>query len=186
VIQKVEKTPLEGLLVISPPSFEDVRGYLTETYHRDKYRDIGILSDFIQDNQSYSVKGVLRGLHAQLKNPQAKLVQASAGEIFDVAVDARPHSSTFGRWHGDYLSGENQKQLFIPEGFLHGFCILSQSAVVHYKCSTFYVADDQLGVLWNDPELGINWPISSPIVSEKDRQNISWKKLKEILGVNRI
>lgn len=178
---KVEKTPLEGLLVIAPLSFEDTRGYLAETYHREKYRQFGVTCDFVQDNQSYSIRGVLRGLHTQLKYPQAKLVRAVSGEIFDVAVDARPRSPTFGQWHGDYLSGANLKQLFIPEGFLHGFCILSETAIVHYKCSAFYAPDDQWGVLWNDPELGIDWQTQSPMLSEKDLKNISWKKFLEAL-----
>lgn len=177
----VEKTPIEGLLLMAPLSFADARGYLAETYHRDKYLKCGIQCDFVQDNQSFSKKGVLRGLHAQLKRPQAKLVRALTGEIFDVAVDARPGSRTFGQWHGDLLSGENLKQLFIPEGFLHGFCVLSDSALVHYKCSDIYVPDDQCGVLWNDPEIGIQWPIAKPVLSEKDLKNISWAKLKETL-----
>jgi dTDP-4-dehydrorhamnose 3,5-epimerase len=182
---KVEKTPLEGLLVISQQCFEDARGNFAETYHQEKYKQFGIDCDFIQDNQSYSVRGVLRGLHAQLKYPQAKLVRAITGEIFDVAIDARPNSPTFGEWHADYLSGANMKQLFIPEGFLHGFCVLSESAVVHYKCSALYAPDDQWGVLWNDNELAIDWPLESPIVSDKDRQNISWSKYKEALGVKK-
>lgn len=178
---KVEKTPLEGLLVIEPLSFEDARGYLAETYHQEIYRQFGVSCDFVQDNQSYSIRGVLRGLHAQLKYPQAKLIRAVFGEIFDVAVDVRPQSPTFGQWHGDYLSGANLKQLFIPEGFLHGFCILSETAIVHYKCSALYAPDDQWGVLWNDPELGIGWPIQTPSLSEKDKKNMSWKKFSESL-----
>jgi dTDP-4-dehydrorhamnose 3,5-epimerase len=178
---KVEKTPLEGLLLMAPLSFEDARGYLAETYHHEKYKHFGVTCEFVQDNQSYSTRGVLRGLHAQLKYPQAKLVRAVSGEIFDVAVDARPNSSTFGQWHGDYLSGANLRQLFIPEGFLHGFCVLSETAIVHYKCSEIYMPDDQWGVLWNDEDLAIEWPIASPILSEKDLKNISFKKLKETL-----
>ncbi len=178
---KVEKTPLEGLLLMAPLSFEDARGYLAETYHKDKYKHFGVNCDFVQDNQSYSVRGVLRGLHAQLRSPQAKLVRAVSGEIFDVAVDARPNSPTFGQWHGDYLSGANLRQLFIPEGFLHGFCVLSETAIVHYKCSSLYVPDDQSGVLWNDKDLGIDWPIETPVLSDKDRQNLTWKKFREAL-----
>jgi len=179
---KVEKTPLEGLLLMVPQSFEDARGYLAETYHAEKYLRFGMDRDFTQDNQSYSVKGVLRGLHAQLKQPQAKLVRAVTGEVFDVAVDARPHSPTFGRWHGDILTGANLKQFFIPEGFLHGFCVLSESAILHYKCSALYRPDDQWGVLWNDPDLDIQWPVEKPVLSEKDLQNMAWKKFKEALG----
>ncbi len=179
---KVEKTPLEGLLLMAPASFEDARGYLAETYQKEKYLELGITCGFVQDNQSYSLKGVLRGLHAQLKYPQAKLVRAVTGEIFDVAVDARPDSPSFGRWFGHILSGENLKQLFIPEGFLHGFCVLSESAIVHYKCSALYVSGDQWGVLWNDPDLGIQWPLEHPVFSDKDSQNLSWKKFRESLG----
>lgn len=182
---KIEKTPLEGLIIMAPLSFEDSRGYLAETYHQEKYRHFGVNCEFVQDNQSYSVRGVLRGLHAQLKKPQAKLVRAVSGEIFDVAIDARPNSPTFGQWHGDYLSGANLRQLFIPEGFLHGFCVLSETAIVHYKCSALYESGDQWGILWNDPELAIDWPLDSPVISEKDRQNISWKKFKEVLGVKK-
>jgi dTDP-4-dehydrorhamnose 3,5-epimerase len=163
---KVEKTPLAGLLMLMPLTFEDNRGYLAETYHFEKYRHVGITCDFVQDNQSYSTQGVLRGLHAQFKHPQAKLVRAVTGEIFDVVVDARPNSPTFGRWHGEYLSGANLKQLFIPEGFLHGFSTISENALVHYKYSDFYTPDDSFGVLWNDPELGIDWPLQSPILSD--------------------
>jgi dTDP-4-dehydrorhamnose 3,5-epimerase len=180
---KVEQTPLEGLLVLVPSVFEDARGYLTETYQREKYRQAGISCDFVQDNQSYSVRGVLRGLHAQLKYPQAKLVQVVSGEVFDVVVDARPASATFGQWYGARLSSANLKQLFIPEGFFHGFCVLSESALVQYKCSALYAPDDQWGILWNDPELKIKWPLSSPTLSEKDLKNISWQKLKETLKV---
>jgi len=180
---KVEKTLLEGLLVVTPLSYEDPRGYLVETYHREKYRDFGVLCDFVQDNQSYSTRGVLRGLHAQLKYPQAKLTRVLSGEIFDVAVDARPDSPTFGQWHGDYLSGANLKQLFIPEGFFHGFCVLSESAIVHYKCSAHYAPDDQWGILWNDPELAIDWPLQSPILSEKDVKNMSWKNFSEKIKI---
>ena len=179
---KVEKTSLEGLLLLTPNSFADARGYLAETFHEEKYKQLGISRSFVQDNQSFSPRGVLRGLHAQLKTPQAKLVRTVTGEIFDVAVDARPHSPSFGRWFGHILSGENLQQLFIPEGFLHGFCVLSESAIVHYKCSAFYVPGDQWGVLWNDPDLGIQWPLERPVLSDKDSQNLSWKKFRESLG----
>src|ERR1041384_6216385 len=161
---KAEKTSLAGLLSIRPESFSDPRGYLAETFHFEKYRRLGVDCDFVQDNQSYSLKGVLRGLHAQLQRPQAKLVRVVMGEIFDVAVDARQDSPTFGRWHADRLSGTNLTQLFIPEGFLHGFLVLSDFAIVHYKCSGFYLPNDQWGVLWNDPDLGIDWPDRKSVV----------------------
>lgn len=178
---KIEKTPLKGLLVMSPMSFSDNRGYLAETFHENKYKKFGIPGRFVQDNQTYSLKGVLRGLHAQRKYPQAKLVRAVTGEIFDVAVDARPRSPTFGKWHGNYLSGDNLKQLFIPEGFLHGFLVLSKSAIVHYKCSEIYRPEDQIGVLWNDPSLAIRWDTKKPILSKKDLQNESWESFTQKL-----
>ncbi len=177
----IEKTPLEGLLVISPKRFPDDRGYLAETYHSEKYREAGILSNFVQDNQSLSRQDVLRGLHAQVKKPQAKLVRVLMGEIFDVAVDARPGSPTYGKWHGDYLSGENLRQLFIPEGFLHGFCVISANALVHYKCSALYDSTDPFGVKWDDPDLGVEWPVKAPIVSAKDIQNMSWAAARRVL-----
>jgi dTDP-4-dehydrorhamnose 3,5-epimerase len=168
------KAPLEGLLIVETVAFHDSRGYLTEGYHEAKYRDLGITCRFVQDNQSYSKKGVLRGLHAQLKNPQAKLVQVVSGEIFDVTVDARPESPTFGKWFGIRLSEENKKQLFIPAGFLHGFCVLSDETFVQYKNSDVYVPNDQLGVFWNDPDLAIDWPVREPLLSPKDAANIPW------------
>jgi len=177
----IVKTQLPNLLIINPIKINDNRGYLAETYHADKYRDAGIDTCFAQDNQSYSLKGVLRGLHAQVKKPQAKLVRALVGEIYDVAVDARPGSPTFGKWHGDYLSGENLKQLYIPAGFLHGFCVLSDSALIHYKCSEVYDPTDNFGVKWDDPELAVEWPIKSPVVSPKDAQNMSWAEAQKIL-----
>lgn len=178
---KVEKTPLAGLLVITPDSFSDDRGYLAETYHFERYRDAGINCQFVQDNQSFSHKGVLRGLHAQIQKPQAKLVRASAGEIFDVAVDARPKSPTFGKWYGHTLSGENLRQLFIPVGFLHGFCVLSESALVHYKCSDLYNPKESFGVKWDDPDLAVKWPVKEPKLSPKDKQNMSWVEARPLL-----
>ncbi len=175
---KVEKTPLEGVLVLEPKAFRDDRGYLAETYHQDTYKAVGVTCGFVQDNQSYSTKGVLRGLHAQLRRSQAKLVRAVTGEIFDVAVDARPGSTTFGKWYGTTLTGENLRQLFIPAGFLHGFCVLSETAVVHYKCSDIYVPDDQAGVKWNDLDLAIEWPVKNPRLSEKDLLLPSWQEMK--------
>ena len=179
---KAEKTPLPGLLLISPLAFKDRRGYLAETYQSEKYKRMGITCPFVQDNQTYSKKGVLRGLHAQLKSPQAKLVRAVTGKILDVAVDARPGSPTFGQWHGDILSGDNLKQLFIPEGFFHGFYVLSPTAVVHYKCSTIYRPGDQAGILWNDKDLAIRWGTKKPILSEKDRNNFTWEDFKKKSG----
>ncbi len=142
-----------------------------ETYQQDRYRDIGINKNFVQDNLSFSVKGTLRGLHFQIKHPQAKLVQVISGEIFDVAVDIRPGSPTYGKWTGIYLSEQTLTQVFVPEGFAHGFCVLSETAHFLYKCSDFYAPDDEGGILWSDPDIAIDWPIKDPVVSDKDRRH---------------
>ncbi len=178
---KVEKTPLADLLLLQPTKYPDESGHLVETHQSDKYAQAGITCDFIQDNQSYSLKGVLRGLHAQFKHPQAKLVRVASGVIFDVAVDARPDSKTFGKWHADLLSGMDHRQLFIPAGFLHGFVVLSDSAFVHYCCSDYYDLAGSFGVMWNDPDLGIDWPIKNPVMSEKDMKNLSWREAMKLL-----
>jgi dTDP-4-dehydrorhamnose 3,5-epimerase len=177
----VETTPLKGLLVITPEKFSDDRGYLAETYHLERYRKAGIDCDFIQDNQSLSARNVLRGLHAQTQKPQAKLARALMGEIFDVAVDARPESPTFGKWYGVTLSDENLRQLFIPKGFLHGFCVMSESALVHYKCSDLYDPTESFGVKWDDPDLAVEWPVQEPRLSPKDKQNMSWAQARRFL-----
>lgn len=161
-------TELEGVLIIEPRIFKDKRGFFLETYQQERYENSGIPCTFVQDNLSYSVKNTLRGLHFQIEHPQAKLVQAITGEIFDVAVDIRKGSPTFGRWIGVHLSEENRRQLFIPEGFAHGFCVLSETAHFLYKCSDFYAPGDEAGILWSDPKIGIEWPVSDPIISEKD------------------
>lgn len=178
---KVEKTRLEGLLIVTPESFSDERGYLAETYHLERYREAGINCDFIQDNQSFSKRNVLRGLHTQIKKPQAKLARALVGEIFDVAVDARPGSPTFGQWDGVVLSDKNLKQLFIPKGFLHGFYVMSERALVHYKCSDLYDPTESFGVKWDDPDLAVEWPVKAPILSAKDKQNLSWVEARRLL-----
>ncbi len=169
-------TSLEGVLIIEPKVFKDQRGFFMETYHQEKYRQHGIDRVFVQDNVSYSAHGTLRGLHYQVTRPQAKLVQVMQGEVFDVAVDIRPGSATFGQWTGVYLSSENCRQLFIPEGFAHGFCVLSDDAVFCYKCSDFYAPHDEGGILWSDPDIGIEWLVKEPIVSEKDAK---YPRLKE-------
>ena len=163
-------TALDGVIIIEPEVFRDNRGFFMETYSRAKYEEAGVVCDFVQDNLSYSVKGTLRGLHFQIKRPQAKLVQVVTGEIFDVAVDIRPGSPTFGKWAGVYLSEKNKRQLFIPEGFAHGFCVISETAHFLYKCSDFYFQHDEGGIIWSDPDIGIDWPVKDPIVSEKDKQ----------------
>ena len=165
---KINKTELDGVLIIELNVFNDQRGYFFETYNQNRYREIGINSNFVQDNLSCSKKGTLRGLHYQHPHDQAKLVQVIQGEVFDVAVDIRRDSPTFGKWIGQYLSAENKKQIFIPEGFAHGFCVLSETALFHYKCSGLYAPECEGGILWSDPDVGIKWPIDSPIISEKD------------------
>ena len=161
---------LDGVILVAPDVHHDERGFFLETYHRDKYAAGGIPETFVQDNQSFSRRGVLRGLHAQLHHPQGKLVRAITGEIFDVAVDIRPDSPTFGRWAGEVLSGENARQLYVPPGFAHGFCVLSETAQVQYKCTDVYRPGDEIGVVWNDPEIGIVWPVADPVLNEKDRK----------------
>jgi dTDP-4-dehydrorhamnose 3,5-epimerase len=165
---KVIPTALKEVLIVEPAVFADKRGFFMETYHQERYRNAGIHQAFVQDNLSYSVKGTLRGLHYQINRPQAKLVQVVSGEIFDVAVDIRKNSSTFGKWAGVHLSSETKRQLFIPEGFAHGFCVLSETALFLYKCSDLYAPGDEGGILWSDPAIGIEWPVTNPIVSEKD------------------
>lgn len=167
---KIITTSLDGLLIVEPRVFEDERGYFLETHNLRGFQTAGIDCTFVQDNLSFSRKGILRGLHFQKTQPQAKLVQAVAGRIFDVAVDLRPGSDTFGKWSGVILSEENKRQLFIPQGFAHGFCVLSKSAHVAYKCSDFYNPDDEGGILWSDPHIAIEWPLKDPTLSEKDRQ----------------
>ncbi|MEW6683039.1 MAG: dTDP-4-dehydrorhamnose 3,5-epimerase [Nitrospirota bacterium] len=166
----VKETPLAGLLVIEPKVFRDSRGFFWETYHARRYAEAGITGPFVQDNTSHSVKGTLRGLHYQLKRPQGKLVWVVRGEVFDVAVDIRRSSPTFGKWHGERLSGEEPRQFYIPPGFAHGFCVLSDSADFMYKCTNLYAPDDERGILWNDPEIGIAWPVSQPVLSAKDQR----------------
>jgi dTDP-4-dehydrorhamnose 3,5-epimerase len=176
---KIITTFIEGILIIEPKTFKDKRGFFMETYNQDRYTKSGINATFVQDNLSYSMKNTLRGLHFQIKHPQAKLIQVISGKIFDVAVDLRPGFATFGKWTGFHLSGENRRQVFIPEGFAHGFCVLSESALFHYKCSDFYAPDDESGIIWSDPDIGIKWPVENPIVSEKDKQ---YQKFSELIA----
>jgi dTDP-4-dehydrorhamnose 3,5-epimerase len=162
------QTELPGVILIEPDVFKDPRGFFLETWHERKYAEAGIHGPFVQDNHSHSTGGILRGLHAQLRRPQGKLVRAVAGEMFDVAVDIRPDSPAFGRWVGFLLSGENFRQLWIPPGFAHGFCVLSERVHVEYKCTEFYDRDDEVAIAWNDPRIGIAWPVREPILSQKD------------------
>lgn len=169
--------PLPGVLLIEPMVFSDERGFFMETYHAKKYAEAGIPGPFVQDNHSHSQRGTLRGLHYQLKNPQGKLVYAVKGEILDVAVDIRKGSPHFRRWTGNLLSEQNKRQLYIPEGFAHGFCVLSETADVIYKCTDFYAPGDEYGIFWADESIDIVWPIETPILSEKDKKN---PKLEDI------
>jgi dTDP-4-dehydrorhamnose 3,5-epimerase len=166
---KVIKTDLPEVLIIEPSVFRDNRGYLVEAYHSLRYSEHGFARVFVQDNLSFSARGVLRGLHYQLGQPQAKLVMVLSGEIFDVAVDIRKGSPTFGRWVGVTLSSENQHQIFIPEGFAHGFQVISETATVYYKCTDFYAPREERGLRWDDPALKIDWVGERPVLSEKDR-----------------
>lgn len=161
-------TELPGVLLIEPDVHKDARGFFLETFHARRYAEGGVLGPFVQDNHSHSTRGTLRGLHAQLARPQGKLVRAVSGEMFDVAVDIRRGSPSFGRWVGTTLSGANFRQLYVPPGFAHGFCVLSDEVDVEYKCTAFYDAADEISLLWNDPELAIRWPSDAPILSEKD------------------
>jgi dTDP-4-dehydrorhamnose 3,5-epimerase len=165
---QVIATDIADVRIIESQVFKDDRGYFLESYHASRFESGGLPDAFVQDNLSYSVKNTLRGLHFQVTQPQAKLVQVISGEIFDVALDIRPASATFGRWVSVHLSEHNKRQVYIPAGFAHGFCVLSDSARVFYKCSDYYDPHDEGGILWSDPAIAIDWPIAHPLVSEKD------------------
>ena len=168
---RVIECGIAGVLLFEPDVYRDARGYFLEPYHADKYRAAGLHEVFVQDNHSRSVRRTLRGLHLQVRNPQGKLIRAIAGEIWDVAVDVRPDSPTFGKWVGEVLSGDNFRQLYIPPGFAHGFCVLSDEAHVEYKCTRFYDPADEIGIAYNDPALAIDWPVADPLLSPKDARN---------------
>jgi len=168
----VISTALEGVLVIEPKVFRDDRGFFAETYHADRYAEAGIDVGFVQDNHSRSVQWTLRGLHAQLRRPQAKLVRVLQGAILDVAVDIRQGSPTFRKWVSAELTSESFRQMYIPAGFAHGFCVLSETAEVEYKCSDLYDPSAELRLLWNDPEIGVAWPTSAPLLSQKDKDSL--------------
>ncbi|HNR03596.1 MAG TPA: dTDP-4-dehydrorhamnose 3,5-epimerase [Bacillota bacterium] len=167
------KTHIRGLYIIEPAVFEDGRGYFMETYNYNDFKEAGLDMIFVQDNQSSSGKGVLRGLHLQKERPQGKLVRVLHGEVFDAAVDLRAGSDTFGSCYGTVLSGENRKQLYIPEGFAHGFLVLSDTAEFAYKCTDFYYPEYEKGIIWNDPDIAIDWPtdkVEGIILSDKDKR----------------
>ncbi|MDD3275628.1 MAG: dTDP-4-dehydrorhamnose 3,5-epimerase [Kiritimatiellales bacterium] len=167
---EVIRLEIDDVKLVKPRFFPDARGFFMQTYHYEQYRDAGIDVRFVQDNWSRSAKGVLRGLHYQLKNPQDKLVSVIRGEVFDVAVDIRQGSPTFGKWVGEFLSDQNHHQMFIPKGFAHGFCVLGEEADLVYKCSDFHAPGDEYGIRWNDPDIGIDWPLTDAILAGKDIQ----------------
>ena len=163
---------IPGLLIIEPKVFGDARGFFLETWNLRRYREAGLDADFVQDNLSFSRRGILRGLHFQSPKPQGKLLQVLQGEVFDVAVDIRRSSPTFGKWHGLMLSGENKRQFYVPPGFAHGFAVLSETALFHYKCTEFYSPKDELAIRWDDPDIGIQWPLKEPLLSERDAKGL--------------
>ncbi len=172
---KVHTTPIDGLLLIEPKVFGDERGFFCETWQAERYREAGVEGTFVQDNHSRSSQGVLRGLHYQIRQPQGKLVRVTHGEVFDVAVDMRRSSATFGQWYGVVLSGENHRQFWVPPGFAHGFYVMSESADFHYKCTDYYAPEHERCLLWNDEAVGIEWPLvdgSEPELSAKDRAGL--------------
>jgi dTDP-4-dehydrorhamnose 3,5-epimerase len=179
---KVTETSLPGVLLIEPAVFGDARGFFMETWHAERFRQAGIDAKFVQDNHSRSGRGVLRGLHYQEPNGQGKLVRCPRGALFDVAVDIRVGSPSFGKWFGSELSEENKRLMWIPAGFAHGFCALTDIAELVYKCTTFYDAPNERCILWNDPDIGIRWPIAQPLLSARDA---AAPRLKEATGLPR-
>ena len=174
-----KETKIKDVYVVEPKVFGDNRGYFMETYRKEDFDKAGLKYDFVQDNQSKSKRGVLRGLHYQRNFPQAKLVRVISGEVFDVAVDLRKNSPTYGQWVGEILSSENKKMLMVPRGFAHGFMVLSETAEFIYKCDEVYHPEDEGGIMWNDPEVGIKWPSDiEPLLSEKDQKHPSLKESK--------
>lgn len=174
----VIKTKIKDLLIIDPKVFGDERGFFYETFQAERYKAAGINADFVQDNRSRSSRGVLRGLHFQKTKPQGKLVLVTEGEVFDVAVDLRPESDTFGQHEAVLLTGENKLQFFVPPGFAHGFCVLSETADFQYKCTDYYDPSDESGLLWNDDNLAIQWPIEAPLLSDKDKIQPTFNQIK--------
>jgi dTDP-4-dehydrorhamnose 3,5-epimerase len=178
---KFIETKLPGVIVIEPDVHRDPRGFFLETYHQKKYADGGVPGPFVQDNHSKSTRGILRGLHAQRLKPQGKLIRVLQGEVFDVAVDIRRGSPTFGQWVGVMLSADKFNQIYVPPNYAHGFCVVSDIAEVEYKCTDLYAPADELKLLWNDPQIGIDWPIKDPILSDKDRNAQTLKDLMDLL-----
>ena len=175
----IQKTDLPGVIIIAPDVFKDNRGLFKETYNKSKYQEIGLTEEFVQDNYSWSAKNTIRGLHAQLVHPQGKLVQATVGIVYDVAVDIRVGSPTFGKYADVVLSEDNHKQFYIPPGFAHGFAVLSDFAAFQYKCTDIYHKDSEISVQWDDPEIGIPWPVAEPVLSERDLNALSLQEMWE-------
>jgi dTDP-4-dehydrorhamnose 3,5-epimerase len=178
---EAEALSLPGVILLRPRVFQDERGYFFESHNAQSWAEVGVDVSFVQDNTSLSSKHMLRGLHAQIRKPQAKLVRVLDGVIFDVAVDIRKGSPTFGQWAGATLSAEGFEQLFVPAGFAHGFCVLSESARVAYKVSDFYDPGGEISLAWNDPDVGVQWPIDTPLLSEKDANANTLLELNELL-----
>jgi len=170
------------VILVEPDVHRDERGFFLETWQRDRYRESGIGLEFVQDNHSRSAHGVLRGLHLQVEHPQGKLVRCVEGEVFDVAVDVRPDSPTFGKWSGATLRADDFRQLWIPPGFAHGFCVVSPHAQFEYKCTDFWVPGDEITLAWDEPALAIPWPVTEPSLSAKDRQGLSLAEVRERLA----
>tara|TARA_R110001592_G_scaffold53617_8_gene164422 strand:+ start:1514 stop:2065 length:552 start_codon:yes stop_codon:yes gene_type:complete len=179
---KVIETILPGVLIIEPKVFGDQRGFFTETFQVERYREVGVELPFVQDNHSRSPRGVLRGLHFQRTRPQGKLVRVSRGAVYDVAVDIDPESPTCGQFVGAVLTDENHRQLWVPPGYAHGFCVLSDVADFQYKCTDLYFPKDEGGLMWNDPDVNIAWPIEDPKLSEKDKENPTLRQLLQGAG----
>jgi dTDP-4-dehydrorhamnose 3,5-epimerase len=176
---QVKKTDLDGCLMIEPKRFGDARGFFLEIYHQARYQEAGITDNFVQENHSRSMKGVARGMHFTVRKPQAQMVTVMRGHIFDVGVDLRPNSPTFGQWVGVELRDDGPCQIYMAPGFAHGFCVLSEFADLHYKCSEFYDHRDEGGLLWNDPDVGITWPLVDPVISPRDA---AFPRLKDLVA----
>lgn len=172
---KIVPTEIPEVVVVEPRVFEDPRGFFMETYHRRQFAELGITAEFVQDNHSRSARGVLRGLHYQIEHPQGKLCRVVRGEIYDVAVDLRRSAATFGHWVGVSLSEQNRRQLYVPAGFAHGFVVLSEVAELLYKCTEFYWPQHERTICWDDPELGIDWPVREPLLSPKDASGVAFQ-----------
>ena len=180
---KVKKTSLEGFLIVELETFKDDRGFFLETFQEKRYEEVGIMDKFVQENQSRSSKGVLRGMHFQVKRPQAQILTVMRGCIFDVGVDLRQNSSTFGQWYGVELSDIGQRQVYMAPGIAHGFCVLSDLADLHYKVSRFYDPDDECGMIWNDSEVNIDWPSITPLIHQRDA---SYQSLSQLIDSHQL